>query len=333
MQYTRKFVTCGVAMLTAMATLCLGVASAQDTPDPAGFWDVEVDMGGTPMAAKLEIKNNGDGSFAGNLKSMLGDMSLEKVDYTPGESLTFSESIGEGDTAMEFAFEGKFTGADSFEGVLTSSMGEMGVKGTRGSPPPSPISGIWNVVSDSQLGTLERDLIVYRSGPVKYVGEEASYDVTDLSVEGNAVEFDVTVDAQGQELALHFQGTYEGDALTGEFLMDGSSVAEVTGTKSDAGSIDDIAGAWSLSADTPLGELAAQLAFSKEAASTMTTSDGASELQNVDIDADFVSFGALVLFEGAEYDVVFEGHLNGDSLDGDFVMDGSPVATVSAQRD
>src|SRR5690554_6757546 len=101
----------------AVAMLIGGIAGAQD---PTGKWDVEVDMGGTPLMAQLEVKKNDDGTYAGVLNSPMGEMALEKVDYTPGETIGFTETIGEGDAAMEFSFNGKFTSPDSFEGNLVS---------------------------------------------------------------------------------------------------------------------------------------------------------------------------------------------------------------------
>jgi hypothetical protein len=197
-------------MKSVITTLILGAAFAltlfalpgfaQDAaaPDPTGLWNVEVDMGGTPLAATLTVVKNDDGTYGGTLNSPMGPMSLEKVDYKPGESISFSETIGEGDTAISFTFEGKFTDADHFEGKLVSeTMGEMMVKGARGKP-ENPLAGVWNVTSDSQLGKLERKLVIYKNSSGKYISEDAEYKISNLAVNGDAVEFDVTVSAQAR---------------------------------------------------------------------------------------------------------------------------------------
>ena len=247
MKFGTLFSAAGMLMLALIAF----PATAQT--DPAGTWNVEVDMGGTPLLATLEVVKNDDGTYGGTLNSPMGPMSLEKVDYTPGESISFAETIGEGDTAISFSFEGKFIDDNTFEGKLVSeAMGEMAVKGKRGGL-ENPLAGIWNITSDSQLGKLDRKLVVYKNGSGKYVSEDAEYKISGLSVEGDAVQFDVTVSAQGQDLPLHFSGTRAGDALNGNFQMDGQEVAVVTGSKAAVDIIGAAAGTWDLSADTPLG--------------------------------------------------------------------------------
>lgn len=327
MQYVRNLMRQGALAILVLALTGTGAAFAQD---PTGDWDIEVNMGGSPMAATLTVTKNDDGTYAGTLDSPMGVLSLSTVTYVAGESLSFNETVGEGDTAMEFKFEGKFSDADHFEGVLESAMGPMPVKGTRASN-ESAMAGIWKITSESQLGTLERDLVVYKSGSAKYVTDEQAFSVADLTADGGAVTFDVTLDIQGQEMLLSFVGTQDGDSLDGIFNADGAEVAQVTGTREPAATIASLAGVWEMTADTPLGELVAKMTFA-ESGSNLSTDEGETEITNLVFDANLVTFDVTVVFEGGEYPVSFEGVNKGTSLDGDFLMDGAPVATVSASR-
>jgi hypothetical protein len=319
------------ALIPLTVVLALAVtlpATAQDGPDPTGLWIVEVDMGGSPLMATLNVVKNDDGTYGGTLNSPMGEMSLEKVDYTPGETLSFSETIGEGDTAISFSFEGKFLDADHFEGKLISeSMGEMAVKAKRGSE-ENPLAGIWDVTSDSQLGKLERKLVVYKNGSAKYVTDETEFKVTDLKVEGDTVNFDVTVSAQGQDLPLHFKGVHADGSLSGNFLMDGSEVATVTGSKQEVDLLAAAAGSWNLSAETPLGPFEAELTVGPGASGKLVSDEGESPLQNLGSDGDMIQFDVDVLFQGESYSVTFEGMAGEKEMNGDFIMDGAPVATV-----
>lgn len=307
-------------------------ALAQTAPDPTGLWKVEVDMGGTPLLATLNVHKNTDGTYGGTLNSPMGEMSLDNVQYTAGESLSFSETVGEGDTAISFTFEGKFIDADHFEGKLVSeTMGEMTVKATRGSA-DNPLAGIWAITSDSQLGKLERRLVVYKNGSAKYVTDEAEFKVNNLTVEGDAVNFDVTVSAQGQELPLHFKGIHAGDSLNGNFQMDGSDVAVVTGTKQKLDLVAAAAGNWDLAAETPLGPFEAKLTFGPGATGKLVSAEGESPLENVGADGDMIEFDVNVLFQGESYRVTFEGITKDAEINGEFIMDGSPVATVVCKK-
>ncbi len=329
MPYIRNLTRQGAMGVFAVAIAVAGAGLAQEL-DPTGDWDIEIDMGGSPMMASLTVIESDDGTYSGTLNSPMGELTLESVTYVPGESLSFNETIGEGDTAMEFKFEGTFSGPDSFEGFLESSMGPMQVKGKRASS-ESPIAGTWKITSESLLGTLERDLVVYKSGKAKYVTEEQSFMVENLAVEADAVTFDVTLEVQGQELALAFEGTYDGDSLTGQFLVDGNAVSEVSGTKAPATGLESVEGDWEIHADTPLGELEANLTLA-DGASKLSTDEGESEVTNLIIDSDFVQFDVTVIFQGGEYPVTFEGYKKGDTLEGEFLMGGSPVAYVVAAR-
>ncbi len=329
MPYIRNLAKRCAMGVFAVAVAVAGAGFAQEL-DPTGDWDIEVDMGGSPMEASLTVIKNDDGTYSGVLNSPMGELTLESVTYVPGKSLSFNETIGEGETAMEFKFEGTFSGPDNFEGALESSMGPMQIKGTRAEP-KSPLTGTWKITAESQIGTLKRDLVVYKSGKAKYVTEEQSFTVKNLAVEGNAVTFDVTLELQGQELPLAFEGTYDGDSLTGEFLAEGSAVAEVSGTKAPAADLESVAGDWDVQGDTPLGEVVATMTLA-EGASTFTTDDGESEITYLEIDSDFVQFNVTVLFQGTAYPVSFEGYNKGDTLKGEFIMDGASVAYVEAAR-
>jgi hypothetical protein len=328
-----KSVIASVSLAVALTLTAFALpAAAQAAPDPTGDWAVEVDMGGTPLMAKLNVVKNDDGTYGGTLNSPMGIMTLEKVDYTPGESISFAETIGEGETAISFTFEGKFSDADHFEGKLVSeTMGEMLVKGTRGGL-DNPLAGVWSITSDSQLGKLERKLVVYKNSSGKYCSEDAEYKISNLAVEGDAVKFDVTVSAQGQDLPLHFVGTRAGDTLSGNFQMDGQDVATVTGAKATVDIVGAAAGKWDLAADTPLGPYEAKLEIGPGATGKLVSAEGESPLQNLGADGDMLEFDVAVLFQGESYNVSFEGTPKGDELAGDFIMDGSPVATVVCKK-
>jgi hypothetical protein len=59
------------------------------------------------------------------------------------------------------------------------------------------------------------------------LGETA---INGITFDGNAVSFAADIDAQGQQLTLTFNGTVDGDALTGEFGSDFGAFG-VTGTR------------------------------------------------------------------------------------------------------
>ncbi len=319
------------ALVPAWVLISMG-AFAQDAaaPDPVGNWDVIVDMGGTPLNAALVVNKNDDGSFGGTLKSPLGELALQKVDYKPGEAITFGATIGEGEQAITFSFDGKFTGPDSFEGTLVSpTMGNMPVKATRATG--NPLAGVWDILSDSQLGKFERKLVVYKDGTGKYI-TDADNAISELKVDGANVTFKVTISAQGTELPLTFKGTLAADALNGNFEADGSPMAVVTGTKSKVDIVAAALGKWTFEAETPAGPYSADLTIESATAGKLHAEEGDADLRNIGSDGDKFTYDVSVNYQGQIYDVTFSGVVTGDEMNGDLLMAGAPVATVKCKK-
>lgn len=321
------------ALVPVLAIAC-SIAAAQDAPDPVGNWDVVVDMGGTPLNATMQVHKNADASYGGKLQSPMGELELEKVDYKPGENITFGATIGEGDTAISFSFDGKFTSPDTFEGNLVSeTLGTLPVKGTRAGTGGggNPLVGVWDVTSDSQLGKLERKLIVYKDGTGKYVTDTDNA-ISNLKVEGQNVTFNVTVDAQGQELPLAFTGTVNGDALNGTFGVDGQEMATVAGTKSKTDIVATAVGKWAFVAETPAGPYNGDLIIDAAKTGKLISDEGEAELKNLGADGDKLTYDMSVMYQGQAYDVTFLGTVDGDTMEGDLLMAGAPVATVECKK-
>ena len=136
-------------------------------------------------------------------------------------------------------FEGSVEGL-TLNGSFLMNTGVISVTGTReatfeelmGSRYASPLAGTWEVTSNSQLGELERKLEIKGNLSGTYESEEAKWPLRDLKLEGNQVTFSVTVDVQGQELAMDFAGVLEGKEIVGAYsVADFGPVADVTAVK------------------------------------------------------------------------------------------------------
>jgi len=95
----------------------------------------------------------------------------------------------------------------------------------------NPFVGTWDLVVESQLGTNEQTLVVGSD----LTGSITSADLGDTmisnaAVDGNSVTFDVVFDIQGQELPAKFEGTIDGDSISGEYVTELGN-GTVTGTR------------------------------------------------------------------------------------------------------
>ncbi len=95
----------------------------------------------------------------------------------------------------------------------------------------NPAVGAWNIEMNTPLGAMPAVLTINADGTGSMAADGlGEAPLAGIMVEGNAVNFDAEVDAQGQTLVLEFKGTIEGDSLTGEFGSDFGAFG-VTGTR------------------------------------------------------------------------------------------------------
>jgi hypothetical protein len=100
-------------------------------------------------------------------------------------------------------------------------------------PPPPPAVGTWNVVIETPIGNQEAVLTVNGTaemleGAMSAQGTENP--IRDVVFADGKLTFGVTVDAQGTQFELTFDGMVDGDSLSGNFMSD-FGPAPVTGTR------------------------------------------------------------------------------------------------------
>lgn len=90
--------------------------------------------------------------------------------------------------------------------------------------------GTWELTTESQRGTRTRELVINEDLTGTYKGRNREFPVTDLTVEGDQVSFNIEMSFGEREFVLEFVGTLEGDSLNGEFTTPRGS-REVTGKR------------------------------------------------------------------------------------------------------
>ena len=102
---------------------------------------------------------------------------------------------------------------------------------TFGGGASNPFVGTWDLVVESQLGTNEQTLVIGSDMMGSITSEDlGDTEISNAAIDGNSVTFDVTFDIQGQELAAKFEGTIDGDSISGEYVTDLGN-GTVTGTR------------------------------------------------------------------------------------------------------
>ena len=104
------------------------------------------------------------------------------------------------------------------------------------STPKNPFVGAWSITVDTPIGSLPGTLNLAADGTgsmaIEAPGAESQPPTAfeNVTFTDNKAAFSTTVNAQGQQLTFSFNGTVEGDDLTGAFDTDFGQFA-VSGTR------------------------------------------------------------------------------------------------------
>jgi hypothetical protein len=95
-----------------------------------------------------------------------------------------------------------------------------------GTSAPHPLVGAWAITIDTPVGSMAGNLNINpdMTGDMSST-ELGSAALNGITVDGEAVQFSTTIDAQGQSIALAFNGTVTGDQLSGQFNTDFGPIA------------------------------------------------------------------------------------------------------------
>lgn len=309
------------------AAIVFALPAMADHHNTLGDWSMVMDFQGQDVPGVLTISEAEGGGLAGKWTADGESTDLRDVKYEDG-TLTFERTVNYQGTDFDITYSGTIDG-DSITGSFSTDAGELETNGTRGAESSGGgLAGSWTLQVNSQLGDNERGLIVKDDMTAVYVADGEEFEVEDLKLDGDAVTFTVSLSLEGNDLTLDFEGKLDGDSLTGELFMDGSSVAEVEGTRAGGGG-GIAAGVYALSVDSPLGVFEHKLTV-KEDGSMVYESEGIETTpENVVVDGTSVSFDITLTADGTEYELEFEGTFEDGKLEGDYLLDGSPVAEVT----
>lgn len=156
---------------------------------------------------KITYESSGQSSEATNIK-------------VEGNKISFDVTTFGGGNSYDVAFEGKFD-AKSLSGDIISN-GSSFVSLT--APRQSNIAlliGTWVLAGESRYGDLEHTLIIAPDGTHTYESGGQVSDVTNLEIDGNAIQFNMTIFGGGNAYPLSFEGVIDEDGLTGDIISTG----------------------------------------------------------------------------------------------------------------
>ena len=233
-------------ILSMMAALALGltasVHAADEIKDPTGTWMWEYDYGQGPVSSTLVLKH-AEGKVTGYY-----DNGSTKTDIKEGtfedEKFLVEFPLEHDGLALQVKLDGEVTN-DKLKGQINVDVGgevlKFEWKAERGLL-VSDVVGTWELTINSPDGQVFTPKVTIEEKEGKLTGvydsvEVGEYDLTEVEIEDGKLEFEVTLEFDGNELELEFEGRARGEQLAGELEYDlagQSGEAEFSGKRVQA---------------------------------------------------------------------------------------------------
>lgn len=314
--------------MVVMSVLAVAPAFAQEL---VGEWDMKMDYQGTMLDSKMVVTKGDDGALTGVWSGRRGDSDLQNL-TVDGNNVTFTRTIDVQGQQFDIAFSGTIDG-DSITGAFETAMGTMDVTGTRaggGAAPGdlTPLLGDWIADVSSALGEFVHTLTFRDDGTGIYDADAATYDITEVTHADGNVSFKMTIDLEGQELPMTFEGKLDGGALDGQFITEfgnGTVSARRPGAETQLA----IVGTWDVTSESELGTLQRTLVVNPSLSGVYKSDEAEWPISNVAQSGNDVTFDVTVNVQGQELPLTFEGVIDGDILAGELKSElGNGVVTA-----
>ncbi len=234
------------AVLVAVGPLVLAAPAPAQTLDMSGTWDVTFGTQNGPMAASMTLRKEGE-KLAGTMTGPQGDVAMEgsQRDKTVALNLSVQTPNGQFAIAMSGTLDGDaVSGAVDLGGrgqgewsgrrrAAVSAASTAAPAATQGEK-PADVAGVWAFTIEAANGT-GTPTVSFKQDGEKLTGHYSSQVLGERdftgTVKGNAINFVVEAEIQGQALKVTYSGTVEKDTMKGKVAFGELGEGSFTGKK------------------------------------------------------------------------------------------------------
>lgn len=309
----------------SVATVLFAV-SGFAAEDAVGDWKGEGPRG----EFTIVILKEASGALTGQMITGRGANDLTNV-RLDGDQLSFVNRLEFNDQSFELSFTGKIDGG-TFIGTINTPRGEnpIELKRAGGSGGIKGLVGSWDLKGESRVGLMEHKLVVTADGKATYESSGRVSEVTNLVIAGNEINFDVTTYGGGNSYDVAFIGSFDDEGLRGDIISNGASFVTLKAPR--ARDIGIMVGTWDLTGESQYGPMDHKLVVTSDGKFRYESEGQVSEVSNLKIDGNSVSFEMTVYGGGNAYDVAFQGSFGDDGLTGDVMTNGTSFALLKAPK-
>jgi len=274
-----------------------------------GDWQVKVEFGERQMESILSFSRDSEGNMTGQWIGFWGVNELKDIKFEENK-LSFAQVVRFGDNEFTQNFTGTVEDG-KMTGVLSSDRGESKLEGQRSPRMPRAV-GNWEIkfkMGDREITTT----LAVKAGKegemtAEWQSQWGEHEITDLQYERGKLTFKRKSKFQDRQLDSTFEGTIQGDTLTGVIK---SEMGEVQAEGKLIGA--PLIGTWNLDIESERGTRKQRLRVNPD----MSGLYGAIALKKVNLEGDKVSFKTVMQFGDQEFEMSFEGKLEESKLTGE----------------
>jgi hypothetical protein len=300
-------------LAAVLLTFLAGLPQIVAAQDITGEWAVTMDFNGRPSYATLTLTKNPDGTLAGKWGS--DALSNVKLD---GQKLTFVRTVRFGDNEFTMDYAGTVTDG-KITGNMSSDRGEFPANAVKRKPMPA-IVGVWNLsysVGDRDMtATLTISQKPDGALDAKWASQMGETVISNVKGQDNKITFDRTVKFNDQEFTMTFEGTAQGDKLTGVSKSDMGEVP-VTGTRFGA----DLIGKWELTTVSDFGTRTIMMTINPDLSGRYESFGGETPMKNVKFENGQLTFDLETGWGDRTFNMDFKGKVDGKTLKGEMNSD------------
>jgi len=189
-----------------------------------GTWEFKSQMQARSMQATMTI-TKADGKLAGTWSTQRGESQLSDITFEGGK-VKFVQVMSFGGNEMKTNYEGTVEGK-TIKGTAKGQFGESTFEGTLQGEAKSgaeAIVGTWEMTINTPARENIEKLVITKNADGtlagKWEGRRGESTISNVKLEGNKLTFKRTSNFGGREMIADYEGTVEGDKITGKFITE-----------------------------------------------------------------------------------------------------------------
>ena len=214
------------AVVAVAAMVCVALAPVVIAAEGVeGTWEFKSQTQARTQNATMTISKNTEGKLSGMWSSQRGESTLSDITFESGK-VKFVQTSDMGGQQMKTTYEGTLEGT-KLTGKGQGRFGEFTFEGTlqgEAKKGADAIVGEWqmNVNMPARENVEKLTITKNADGTLagKWEGQRGEGTITNMKFEGGKLTFKRTSNFGGREMIADYEGTVEGDKITGKFVSE-----------------------------------------------------------------------------------------------------------------